>query len=112
MEALDVFHPDRMSSWILGMGDVISLVEGAQHHFAEKEAAEIQKKIRKNKFDFNDFYSQIQQIKKRCKMKDSMGRIPGVGKMMKNVEVDDDALKNIESIIQSMTPFEEREPGF
>jgi signal recognition particle subunit SRP54 len=105
MEALDVFHPDRMASRILGMGDVVSLVERAQQQFDEKEAAELQKKIRKNKFDFNDFYSQIQQIKKMGNMKDLMGMIPGVGKMMKNVEVDDDAFKNIESIILSMTPF-------
>ncbi len=110
MEALDVFHPDRMASRILGMGDVISLVERAQQQFDEKEAAELQKKIRKNKFDFNDFYSQIQQIKKMGNMKDLMGMIPGVGKMMKNVEVDDDAFKNIEAIIQSMTPFEKENP--
>jgi signal recognition particle subunit SRP54 len=110
MEALDVFHPDRMASRILGMGDVISLVERAQQQFDEKEAAELQKKIRKNKFDFNDFYSQIQQIKKMGNMKDLMGMIPGVGKMMKNVEVDDNAFKNIEAIIQSMTPFEKENP--
>jgi signal recognition particle subunit SRP54 len=110
MEALDVFHPDRMASRILGMGDVISLVERAQQQFDEKEAAELQKKIRKNKFDFNDFYGQIQQIKKMGNMKDLMGMIPGVGKMMKNVEVDDNAFKAIESIIQSMTPFEKENP--
>ena len=110
MEALDVFHPDRMASRILGMGDVISLVERAQQQFDEKEAAELQKKIRKNKFDFNDFYSQIQQIKKMGNMKDLMGMIPGVGKMMKNVEIDDNAFKNIEAIIQSMTPFEKENP--
>ncbi len=110
MEALDVFHPDRMASRILGMGDVISLVERAQQQFDEKEAAELQKKIRKNKFDFNDFYGQIQQIKKMGNMKDLMGMIPGVGKMMKDVEVGDDAFKNIEAIIQSMTPFEKENP--
>jgi signal recognition particle subunit SRP54 len=110
MEALDVFHPDRMASRILGMGDVISLVERAQQQFDEKEAAELQKKIRKNKFDFNDFYSQIQQIKKMGNVKDLMGMIPGVGKMMKNVEVDDDAFKNVEAIIQSMTPHEKENP--
>ncbi len=110
MEALDVFHPDRMASRILGMGDVISLVERAQQQFDEKEAAELQKKIRKNKFDFNDFYGQIQQIKKMGNMKDLMGMIPGVGKMMKNVEIDDNAFKNIEAIIQSMTPFEKENP--
>jgi len=110
MEALDVFHPDRMASRILGMGDVVSLVERAQQQFDEKEAAELQKKIRKNKFDFNDFYGQIQQIKKMGNMKDLMGMIPGVGKMMKDVEVNDDAFKNIEAIIQSMTKFEKENP--
>lgn len=110
MEALDVFYPDRMASRILGMGDVVSLVERAQQQFDEKQAAELQKKIRKNKFDFNDFYGQIQQIKKMGNMKDLMGMIPGVGKMMKNVDIDDDAFKGIESIIQSMTPFERENP--
>ncbi len=110
MEALDVFHPDRMASRILGMGDVISLVERAQQQFDEKEAAELQKKIRKNKFDFTDFYAQIQQIKKMGNMKDLMGMIPGVGKMMKDVEIDDNAFKNIEAIIQSMTPYEKGNP--
>lgn len=110
MEALDVFYPDRMASRILGMGDVVSLVERAQQQFDEKEAAELQKKIRKNKFDFNDFYNQIQQIKKMGNMKDLMGMIPGVGKMMKNVEIEDDAFKSIEAIIQSMTPFEKENP--
>src|SRR5690606_16868041 len=84
MEALDVFHPDRMASRILGMGDVISLVERAQQQFDEKKAAELQKKIRKNKFDFNDFISQIQQIKKMGNMKDLMGMIPGAGKALKD----------------------------
>lgn len=110
MDALDVFYPDRMASRILGMGDVVSLVERAQSQFDEKEAAELQKKIRKNKFDFNDFYNQIQQIKKMGNMKDLMGMIPGVGKMMKNVDIDDDAFKSIEAIIQSMTPFEKENP--
>lgn len=110
MEALDVFYPDRMASRILGMGDVVSLVERAQQQFDEKEAAELQKKIRKNKFDFNDFYNQIQQIKKMGNMKDLMGMIPGVGKMMKNVDIEDDAFKGIESIIQSMTPYEKENP--
>jgi signal recognition particle subunit SRP54 len=110
MEALDVFHPDRMASRILGMGDVISLVERAQQQFDEKEAAELQKKIRKNKFDFTDFYSQIQQIKKMGNMKDLMGMIPGVGKMMKDIDVDDNAFKAIEAIIQSMTPYEKSNP--
>jgi len=110
MEALDVFHPDRMSSRILGMGDVISLVERAQQQFDEKEAAELQKKIRKNKFDFNDFFGQIQQIKKMGNMKDLMDMIPGVGKAMKDIDIQDDAFKSIEAIIQSMTPFEKENP--
>ena len=107
MEALDVFYPDRMAS---RMGDVVSLVERAQMQFDEKEAAELQKKIRKNKFDFNDFLSQIQQIKKMGNMKDLMGMIPGVGKAIKDVEIDDNAFTPIESIIRSMTPFERENP--
>ena len=110
MEALDVFYPDRMASRILGMGDVISLVERAQQQFDEKQAAELQKKIRKNKFDFNDFIGQIQQIKKMGNMKDLMGMIPGVGKAIKDVDIDDNAFKPIEAIIQSMTPFERENP--
>ena len=110
MEALDVFHPDRMASRILGMGDVVSLVERAQQQFDEKQAAELQKKIRKNKFDFNDFKSQIQQIKKMGNMKDLMGMIPGVGKAIKDIEIEDDAFKPIEAIIDSMTPFERENP--
>jgi signal recognition particle subunit SRP54 len=110
MEALDIFYPDRMASRILGMGDVVSLVERAQQQFDEKEAAELQKKIRKNKFDFNDFLGQIQQIKKMGNMKDLMGMIPGVGKAIKDVEIDDDAFKPVESIIRSMTPYERENP--
>ncbi|WP_207533640.1 signal recognition particle protein [Desertivirga arenae] len=110
MEALDVFYPDRMASRILGMGDVVSLVERAQQQFDEKQAAELQKKIRKNKFDFNDFLGQIQQIKKMGNMKDLMGMIPGVGKAIKDVDIDDNAFKPIEAIIQSMTPFERENP--
>lgn len=110
MEALDVFHPDRMASRILGMGDVVSLVERAQQQFDEKQAAELQRKIRKNKFDFNDFKSQIQQIKKMGNMKDLMGMIPGVGKAIKDVEIEDDAFKPIEAIIDSMTPYERENP--
>ncbi len=110
MEALDVFYPDRMASRILGMGDVISLVERAQQQFDEKQAAELQKKIRKNKFDFNDFKSQIQQIKKMGNMKDLIGMIPGAGKALKDVEIEDDAFKPIEAIIDSMTPFERENP--
>jgi signal recognition particle subunit SRP54 len=110
MEALDVFYPDRMASRILGMGDVVSLVERAQQQFDEKQAAELQKKIRKNKFDFNDFRSQIQQIKKMGNMKDLIGMIPGAGKALKDVEIEDDAFKPIEAIIDSMTPFERENP--
>ncbi|MBE8720152.1 signal recognition particle protein [Sphingobacterium pedocola] len=110
MEALDVFHPDRMASRILGMGDVVSLVERAQQQFDEKEAAALQKKIRKNKFDFNDFRSQIQQIKKMGNMKDLIGMIPGAGKALKDIEIEDDAFKPIEAIINSMTPFERENP--
>src|SRR5690554_6618397 len=110
MDALDVFYPDRMASRILGMGDVVSLVERAQQQFDEKEAAELQRKIRKNKFHFNDFKNQIQQIKKMGNMKDLMGMIPGVGKAMKDVDIDDDAFKPIEAIINSMTPYERENP--
>ncbi|WP_353129660.1 signal recognition particle protein [Parapedobacter pyrenivorans] len=110
MEALDVFHPDRMASRILGMGDVVSLVERAQQQFDEQEAAELQRKIRKNKFDFNDFKSQIQQIKKMGNMKDLMGMIPGVGKAIKDVDIDDNAFTPIEAIINSMTPYERENP--
>ncbi|HEY1024416.1 MAG TPA: signal recognition particle protein [Sphingobacteriaceae bacterium] len=110
MEALDVFHPDRMASRILGMGDVVSLVERAQQQFDEKQAQELQKKIRKNKFDFNDFIGQIQQIKKMGNMKDLMGMIPGVGKAVKDIDIDDNAFKPIEAIIHSMTPYERENP--
>ncbi len=110
MDALDVFHPDRMASRILGMGDVVSLVERAQQQFDEKQAAELQKKIRRNKFDFNDFRSQIQQIKKMGNMKDLIGMIPGAGKALKDVEIEDDAFKPIEAIINSMTPYERENP--
>lgn len=110
MEALDVFHPSRMADRILGMGDVVSLVERAQEQFDEEEARRVQKKIAKNKFDFNDFLGQIRQIKKMGNMKDLMGMIPGMGKMMKNVDLDDDAFKGVEAIIQSMTPEERANP--
>src|SRR5690606_12487102 len=106
LDAIDVFHPDRMASRILGMGDVVSLVERAQQQFDEKQAAELQRKIRKNKFDFDDFLGQLQQIKKMGNIKDLMAMIPGVGKAMKDIDVDDDAFKGIEAIIQSMTPYE------
>ena len=110
MDALDIFHPDRMASRILGMGDVVSLVERAQQQFDEKEAAELQKKIRKNKFDFNDFLTQIQQVKKMGNMKDILGMIPGVGKAVKDIDIDDNAFKPVEAIIHSMTPAERENP--
>ena len=111
MEGLDVFHPDRMASRILGMGDVISLVERAQQQFDEQEARKIQKKIAKNTFGFDDFLSQIQQIKKMGNIKDLAGMIPGVGKAIKDVDIEDDAFKGVESIIYSMTPFERSNPN-
>ena len=110
MEAIDVFYPVRMAERILGMGDVVSLVERAQEQFDEQEARKIQKKIAKNQFGFDDFLSQIQQVKKMGNMKDLMGMIPGAGKMMKDVDVDDDAFKHIEAIIHSMTPEERSKP--
>jgi len=111
MTDLDVFHPDRMADRILGMGDVISLVERAQEQFDEEEARKLQKKIAKNQFGFDDFLKQIQQIKKMGNIKDLMGMIPGMGKAMKDVDIDDDAFKGIESIIYSMTPAERRNPA-
>lgn len=110
MDALDVFHPERMASRILGMGDIVSLVEKAQEQYDEQEARKLSKKIKTNEFDFNDFLSQIKQIKKMGNIKDLMGMIPGVGKMMKDVEINDDAFKGIEAIIGSMTPFERENP--
>ena len=110
MEAIDVFHPDRMAERILGMGDVISLVERAQEQYDEEEARKIQKKIAKNQFGFDDFLKQIQQIKKMGNMKDLVGMIPGAGKAMKDVDIDDDAFKGIEAIIHSMTPNERSTP--
>jgi len=111
MEAIDVFYPARMAERILGMGDVVSLVERAQEQFDEQEARKIQKKIAKNQFGFDDFLSQIQQVKKMGNMKDLIGMIPGAGKMMKGVDVDDDAFKYIEAIIHSMTPEERTKPS-
>ena len=110
MDAIDLFHPDRMADRILGMGDVISLVERAQEQYNEEEARKIAKKIAKNQFGFDDFLNQIQQIKKMGSMKDLVGMIPGAGKMMKDVEVDDNAFAGIESIIHSMTPKERSNP--
>ena len=111
MEALDAFHPARMADRILGMGDVVSLVERAQQQFDEEEARKVQKKIAKNKFGFDDFLNQIQQIKKMGDMKDLVGMIPGAGKMMKDVDIDDDSFRHIEAIIHSMTPKERSNPA-
>ena len=110
MEAIDVFHPSRMADRILGMGDIVSLVERAQEQFDEEEAKRLQKKIQKNKFDFNDFLGQIQQIKKMGNLKDLASMIPGVGKAIKDVDIDDNAFKGIEAIILSMTPKERTNP--
>ena len=110
MEAIDAFHPSRMADRILGMGDIVSLVERAQEQYDEEEARRLQKKIQKNQFDFNDFYAQIQQIKKMGNLKDLAGMIPGVGKALKDVDIDDNAFKNIEAIILSMTPKERVNP--
>ena len=110
MEALDVFHPSRMADRILGMGDIVSLVERAQEQFDADEARNLQKKIAKNQFNFNDFLSQISQIKKMGNLKDLASMIPGVGKALKNIDIDDDAFKGIEAIIYSMTPLERENP--
>ena len=110
MEAIDQFHPSRMADRILGMGDIVSLVEKAQEQYDEEEARRLQKKIAKNQFDFNDFMSQIQQIKKMGNLKDLASMIPGVGKAIKDVDIDDNAFKSIEAIIQSMTPRERTHP--
>ena len=110
MEALDVFHPERMADRILGMGDIVSLVERAQEQYDEEAAKKLQKKIQKNQFDFNDFLAQIQQIKKMGNLKDLASMIPGVGKQLKDVEIDDNAFKGIEAIILSMTPKERTHP--
>ncbi|MEZ4875472.1 MAG: signal recognition particle protein [Flavobacteriaceae bacterium] len=111
MDAIDVFHPSRMADRILGMGDVISLVERAQEQFDEEEARKLQKKIAKNQFGFDDFLKQIQQVKKMGSMKDLIGMIPGAGKALKNIDIDDDAFKGIEAIIHSMTPQERSIPS-
>ncbi|MDR2950005.1 MAG: signal recognition particle protein [Dysgonomonas sp.] len=110
MDALDVFHPERMADRILGMGDIVSLVERAQEQYDEEEARRLQKKIAKNQFDFNDFIGQIQQIKKMGNLKDLASMIPGVGKAIKDLDIDDDAFKSIEAIIYSMTPKERSNP--
>ena len=110
MEAIDVFHPSRMADRILGMGDIVSLVEKAQEQYDEEEAKRLQKKIAKNQFDFNDFISQIHQIKKMGNLKDLAAMIPGVGKAIKDIDIDDNAFKSIEAIIYSMTPEERSHP--
>ena len=110
VDTLDVFHPDRMAQRILGMGDIISFVERAQQQFDEKNAAELQKKIAKNEFDFNDFLQQLNQIKKMGNLKDLLGMIPGLGKAVKDIDISDDAFKKVEAIIQSMTPAERMQP--
>lgn len=111
LEAIDAFHPERMADRILGMGDIISLVERAQEQFDEKEARKLEEKIAKNQFDFNDFLGQIQQIKKMGNLKDLAAMIPGVGKAIKDIDIDDDAFKGIEAIIHSMTPDERKHPS-
>lgn len=111
MDALDVFHPDRMASRILGMGDIVSFVEKAQENFDAEEAARLQKKMRKNEFDFDDFLKQLAQIKKMGNLKDLMSMIPGVGKAIKDIDIDDDTFKGIEAIIQSMTSEERQNPN-
>ena len=110
MEAIDPFHPARMADRILGMGDIVSLVERAQEQYDEEEARRLEKKIRKNQFDFSDFYAQIQQIKKMGNIKELASMIPGVGKALKDIDIDDDAFKSIEAIILSMTPYERSHP--
>ena len=110
MEAIDQFHPNRMADRILGMGDVVSLVERAQEQYDEEEAKKLQRKLARNQFDFNDFLAQIQQIKKMGNIKDLMAMIPGVGKNIKDLDIDDNAFKNVEAIIQSMTPKERANP--
>ena len=110
METLDVFYPERMAQRILGMGDIVSLVEKAQEQFDEAAAAKLEKKIRKNQFDFEDFKTQLQQIKKMGNLKDLMGMIPGIGKQIKDIDINDDAFKGIEAMINSMTMQERRNP--
>ena len=110
VDSLDLFHPERMASRILGMGDIVSFVEKAQDQFDAKKAAELSKKIAKNQFDFNDFISQLNQIKKMGNVKDLLGMIPGAGKALKDVDIDEGAFKKIEAMIQSMTPVERENP--
>ena len=111
LDAIDIFHPDRMADRILGMGDIVSLVEKAQEQFDAEEARKLQKKLAQNTFNFNDFLKQISQIKKMGNLKDVVGMIPGMGKAMKNLDIDNDAFKHIEAIIYSMTPYERENPA-
>lgn len=111
LDAIDIFHPDRMADRILGMGDIVSLVEKAQEQFDAEEARKLQKKLAQNTFNFNDFLKQISQIKKMGNLKDVVGMIPGMGKAMKNLDIDNDAFKHIEAIIHSMTPYERENPA-
>ena len=110
LDGIDAFYPERMADRILGMGDIVSLVEKAQQQFDEEEARKIEEKLRRNKFTFSDFYQQIQQIKKMGNIKDLASMIPGVGKAIKDVDIDNDAFKGIEAIINSMTPYERENP--
>jgi signal recognition particle subunit SRP54 len=110
MEALDVFHPERLADRILGMGDIVSLVEKVNAEYDDAKAKELEKKFRKNQFGFDDFLSQIHQIKKLGNMKDLLGMLPGMGKALKDVDIPDDAFKHVEAIINSMTPEERRNP--
>jgi signal recognition particle subunit SRP54 len=110
MDGIDLFHPARMADRILGMGDIVSLVERAQEQYDEEEARRLERRIQKNQFDFNDFYAQIQQIKKMGNIKDLASMIPGIGKALKDIDIDDDAFKSIEAIILSMTPKERTHP--
>jgi len=110
MDKMDVFHPDRMAQRILGMGDIVTFVEKAQEQFDEKEAKRLESRIRKNKFDFNDFHKQLNQIRKTGDIKSLLGMIPGMGKAVKNLDIDDNAFSKVESIIQSMTPKERGNP--
>ena len=110
MDALDVFHPERMADRILGQGDIVTLVERAQAQYDEEQAAKLQKKIDKNQFDFNDFLAQIHQLKKMGNIKDLIGMLPGAGKALKDVDIDNDAFKGVEAMIYSMTPQERQRP--
>ena len=110
MDAMDYFHPTRMADRILGMGDIVSLVERAQEQYDEHEARKLSKKIAKNQFDFEDFLSQIQQVKKMGNLKDLISMMPGIGKALKDVDIKDDAFKHVEAIIYSMTPYERKNP--